>query len=68
MVNWGVVGVVGVVWNLEFGIALRTVGCVEPDGGDGRRGGKGYRTAEAGQAEDETQRAREPHCGTKANK
>ena len=48
------------------GLELRTVGCVEPDGGDGRRSGKGHRTAETGQAEDETQRARKPHWGTKA--
>ena len=56
--------VVGSLWGLSEemrGLGLRTVGSIEPDRGDGRGGGEGHRTAETGQAEDETQRAREPH-------
>ena len=40
---------------------MRTVGKVEPDGGDGRNGRKDNPIVKHGPTEDEAQRAREPH-------
>lgn len=51
------------------GLELRTVGSVEPDGGDGRGGREGHRTSETRQAKDETQRAYKPdYCKANAKK